>query len=134
MILFAAGGLFLVASVSLLLWRALPPHWPADRIRIESPGIINAIEKVRLGGLDQWIQIRGHDLSKPILLFLHGGPGFPQPPLAHRYAEIEREYDVVQWSNVFSRSVPLESMCVAVVAGRKPRGKDFSRDDGSYTV
>ncbi len=37
MILFAAGGLLLLASVALLLWRALAQHRTAERIRIESP-------------------------------------------------------------------------------------------------
>lgn len=84
---------------------------------MESGGI-DAVEKIWLGGLDQWIQIRGQDRTKPILLFLHGGPGFPQMPFAHLNAELEQYFVVVQWDQrgagkSYSRAVPDESMRVA---------------------
>lgn len=41
-----------------------------------------------MGGVEQWILIRGHDRNKPILLFLHGGPGSPIFPRAREFGEI----------------------------------------------
>jgi pimeloyl-ACP methyl ester carboxylesterase len=52
---------------------------------------------VRLGGIDQWITVRGSNSANPILLILHGGPGEAQSPLAATYAPLERDFVVVQW-------------------------------------
>lgn len=122
MILIGGGGLLVVAALTLLLGRIAAQHRTNDRIRISSAGGIDSIENVRLGGLEQWIQIRGRDKSKPILLFLHGGPGFPNMPFAHLNAELERHFVVVQWDQrgagkSYSRSIPDESMRVAQFVG-----------------
>ncbi|MFL5639710.1 MAG: alpha/beta fold hydrolase [Gemmatimonadaceae bacterium] len=52
---------------------------------------------VSLGGIDQWITIRGDDVRRPILLLLHGGPGDVQSPYVSVYAPYERAFVLVQW-------------------------------------
>jgi len=52
---------------------------------------------VRLGGLDQWIGIRGDDIRNPVLLFVHGGPGEAQWPIAAHYRAWEKRFTVVHW-------------------------------------
>src|SRR4051794_9550399 len=52
---------------------------------------------VTIGGLDQWVTIRGDDDRKPVLLFLHGGPGDVQSALISIYAPYERHFVLVQW-------------------------------------
>ncbi len=39
------------------------------------PGSIASLERVELNGRTEWITIRGRDETKPLLLFLAGGPG-----------------------------------------------------------
>jgi dipeptidyl aminopeptidase/acylaminoacyl peptidase len=39
---------------------------------------IDKKEKIKIGGIEQWIFLRSTDISNPIILFLHGGPGTAQ--------------------------------------------------------
>ena len=56
------------------------------------------MERITLGGVPQVIRIRGDDrLRNPVLLFVHGGPGLPEMPVAHHNADLERAFTVVQW-------------------------------------
>lgn len=82
----------LVAGIVLLALR------PASTQPLEGPGAIAALERVTLGGAEQTILVRGEDRSAPVLLYLHGGPGFAALPLAPRYSgELEKHFVVVHW-------------------------------------
>src|SRR5271169_4697311 len=71
---------------------------PGRTPSIHEPNSIASLERVRIGGVDQCILIRGNDSSLPVLLFLHGGPGMPAMYLAHAFQhELEKEFVVVQW-------------------------------------
>jgi len=50
-----------------------------------------------IGGIDQWVTIRGDDRRNPVLLLLHGGPGDVQSPLVSTYAPYEKDFVLVQW-------------------------------------
>lgn len=66
--------------------------------RIVTPNGIERAETVRIGGIDQAINIRGADRRNPVLLILHGGPGFPLNPLAWWSTRALEEYfTVVHW-------------------------------------
>lgn len=77
---------------------------------------IDSVEKVKLGGTNQWIYVTGNDNSKPVLLFLHGGPGYAMMPLLHTYnSYLEKYFTVVNWDQrgaglSFSPNIPEESM------------------------
>ncbi len=62
------------------------------------PNSISSLEKLTLGGVEQWITIRSKDKELPILLFLHGGPGASQVGVQQKYnAELEAHFIVVNW-------------------------------------
>lgn len=58
---------------------------------------IELTEFVPLGGLRQWISIRGEDVRNPALLVVHGGPGESQWPVMDHYRPWEKHFTVVQW-------------------------------------
>lgn len=103
------------------------------------PGSIAEIEYLRLGGLDQWVMIRGESVANPVLILLHGGPGFPEMRLFRTFnAPLEQSFTVVYWEQrgtdkSFDRKIPKSSMTVAqfladldelVDAMRERLGKD----------
>jgi pimeloyl-ACP methyl ester carboxylesterase len=70
----------------------------ADVRRIVTPEGVERLEKVRIGGIDQWVSIRGTDRRNPILLYLHGGPGYVEMPVSWYFQRGWEEYfTVVQW-------------------------------------
>lgn len=90
-------GLLLLAAGLLLLWRVIRQEQIRAAIAIHSAAGIDSLEKVQLGGIEQSIQIRGHNRANPILLVLHGGPGVPLMPLEYVNAELEKHFTIVEW-------------------------------------
>lgn len=65
---------------------------------ITSPKGIDEAQFVTIGGIEQWVTIRGWDRDNPVLLFLHGGPGDVTNPWTFAlFAPWERQFTVVQW-------------------------------------
>jgi pimeloyl-ACP methyl ester carboxylesterase len=65
----------------------------------QAPGQL-AIQESRfqsIGGVDQWITIRGEDARNPVLFLLHGGPGDVQSQFVETYHPLEKDFVVVQW-------------------------------------
>ena len=62
------------------------------------PGGIDTLMAVEIGGIQQWISVRGSDPANPILLFIHGGPGSPMMPESWTFQRPwEDFFTVVQW-------------------------------------
>lgn len=53
---------------------------------------------ITIDGIEQYLQIRGEDRNNPVILWIHGGPGFPLTYLTYYYqTALEKDYTVVCW-------------------------------------
>src|SRR5580692_7413116 len=70
----------------------------ADARKILTPQGVERLEKVRIGGIDQWVSVRGADRRNPVLLYTHGGPGYVSIPMSWWFARgLEEYFTIVQW-------------------------------------
>jgi pimeloyl-ACP methyl ester carboxylesterase len=90
-----AAGLGGLAVLRFVLPAATP------RIRAggkTGPGGVAVLEKIRIGGSDQWVLERSEDAGNPLVLFLHGGPGTSQLTSNRRDTRgLEKYFTVVNW-------------------------------------
>ena len=74
------GALALVAMITPLAHAEPPPnpHTILGEVgKVVSANGIDQAKAVEIGGIRQWITVRGRDRHNPILLVLHGGPAAP---------------------------------------------------------
>ena len=82
---------------------ASPGHRQAAAIiasarKILTPNGVERLQTVPLGGIDQWVSIRGRDTRNPLLLVIHGGPGYVLMPESWWMSRDWEEYfTVVHW-------------------------------------
>jgi pimeloyl-ACP methyl ester carboxylesterase len=90
--------LILATAGSGLGYRAWKQSSIEATTAIESTQGIESLEQLELNGSIQWIYLRGHDIANPVLLFLHGGPGTVELPVARHFGlEVEKHFTVVHW-------------------------------------
>ena len=91
---------FAVLAGAVVIWlmlRTLRRWRAAARLKISSPRGIQEASFVRIGGIDQWVQIRGEDRANPVLLVLHGGMAMSYMPQTEAFRPWEQHFTVVQW-------------------------------------
>jgi pimeloyl-ACP methyl ester carboxylesterase len=80
------------------------------------PDSIAEVGYRRVGGIEQWVMIRGESTENPPLILLHGGPGMSETGFFRRYLPpLERSFTLVFWDQrgagkSFDRGIPPESM------------------------
>jgi len=66
--------------------------------RIGTPNGIDTSTYVQIGGIEQFLRIRGEDRSNPVILWLHGGPGNPEALQYYLWQKpLQAEYTIVDW-------------------------------------
>ena len=94
MILLLALGLLLLLALILLTGKLCR----ARRYKIRTEAGVQRAEYITIGGIGQYIQIRGRDRANPVMLILHGGPGGSMAYYSYGWqAELERHYTIVHW-------------------------------------
>lgn len=97
LIIIAAIVAVSILAVFMSQWFAsTPPIVDANGRPV--PGSIAELEQVELNGSKQWISIRGYNRTKPVLLFLAGGPGGSQLAATRKQlGDLEKHFVVVNW-------------------------------------
>jgi pimeloyl-ACP methyl ester carboxylesterase len=85
-------------------WRQLDAVFDLIRARnaqdyaISTPNGIDEGKYLNIGGIEQWVTIRGEDRANPVVLVLHGGPGDATNPWGYAgFRPWLKTYTVVQW-------------------------------------
>lgn len=93
-----APGLLAAAETPEPNTRAEAVKIIAEMRDIVTPNGVERLEKIHIGGIDQWVSIRGYDRRNPVLLMIHGGPGYVSMPTSWYFQRGWEEYfTVVQW-------------------------------------
>ncbi len=59
---------------------------------------LNEAQYVLIGGVPQWITIKGKDCSNPVVLMVHGGPGIPLSKYHDSlFQDFEENFTIVHW-------------------------------------
>src|SRR5438477_8621339 len=66
--------------------------------KVVSSNGIDEAKAIEIGGIRQWITVRGRDRRNPILLVVHGGPAAPDLPNRYLFERPWNDYfTVVEW-------------------------------------
>ncbi|HEY9368037.1 alpha/beta hydrolase [Streptomyces sp.] len=93
----SAAALLAAPAAGLLAHRQVRRAKLAEALRITTPNGVDESGFVRIGGIDQWISVRGDDRSNPVVLEIHGGAGASNHVFLPRTRAWERHFTVVRW-------------------------------------
>lgn len=90
-------ALVVVLAVLGFGYRAWRQHENAQALAIHTPNGIEESGFVKIGGIEQFVQIRGENKDNPVLLVMHGGPGGSIMALSSLFRLWEKDFTVVMW-------------------------------------
>jgi pimeloyl-ACP methyl ester carboxylesterase len=132
-----AGTAILGATLGIGgLLRAWSPGVPAGLVDDAGQPIAGSISErvfVDINGIRQSMIVQTTDVTNPVLLFLHGGPGMPEFFLNTTHpAGLERDFTMVWWDQrgaglSFDPDIPPESMTLAQLIADTISVTDFLR-------
>ncbi|NNE66788.1 MAG: alpha/beta hydrolase [Pyrinomonadaceae bacterium] len=83
----------------LILLSLLLISCESAKVKQELPGKpVDEKSFIELGGVEQYVEIKSSDDKNPVLLFIHGGPAWPQTPQIRAFnSDIAKSYTLVVW-------------------------------------
>jgi len=92
--LFILLGLIVLFFIIVGIGRFINTH----KFKIRSEAGVQKRDHITIGGIEQYIQIRGQDISNPVIIVLHGGPGSNMAYYSYYWqADLEEAYTIVHW-------------------------------------
>ena len=99
-----------VLVLALFGLRATAAECPADENYVKARAVVQDLQRIvtpdgiqetytaSIGGIPQWINVRGEHKANPVLLFVHGGPSSPSMPSLWQFQRpIEEFFTVVHY-------------------------------------
>lgn len=87
-------GIIILLFISIIIARGINQ----SKSKITGENAISESSYIVIGGVEQFIQIRGKNKYNPVILFLHGGPGQAIPYLSYYYQEhLINDFTFVSW-------------------------------------
>jgi pimeloyl-ACP methyl ester carboxylesterase len=114
MTILAAG--LVIPACSILARNPAKPAPFLDANGRTLKGSISEKIKVNINGVEQGMFIMGKDSMRPVLLFVHGGPGMPEFAVSRQYPMVLEDHFTVCWwehrgaGMSYSPDIPLSSM------------------------
>lgn len=104
-----------LSSIATLLWLACVAIVQAKPQSLETSAI-HEERFVTIGGIEQWVTIKGDDRNNPVVLFIHGGPGNPLSGLSDSlFGDWESDFTLVHFDQrgagkSYGRNLPVEEL------------------------
>lgn len=92
--LISLAGLLICLFIVIMISRGVNQ----SKFKITGENSISESSYILIGGVEQFIQIRGKNKNNPVILFLHGGPGQTMPYISYYFQQyLINNFTFVSW-------------------------------------
>jgi pimeloyl-ACP methyl ester carboxylesterase len=97
-LILSVTGMMTAITVAPALSAETPNQIFAETRQLITKDAVDDVGLVPIGGIQQWVSVRGRHRDNPVLLWIHAGPGFTMSPVSYFYMRDWEEYfTVAQW-------------------------------------
>ncbi len=75
----------------------VPPRGKEPRGQVSTARSFQHAEYIELGDIEQWVSMRGRDRGNPVILIVHGGPGFSNAAHTRAFDSWQDNFTIVDW-------------------------------------